>query len=101
MKRAIDIDSVFSPGGGLDAVLPSYSFRDGQLEMAESHDYEFTFTWSVEGRNVTIDNWSDDLNGGGSVYWDFYEGEISPTFDSLSLTKTNYNSYDFTLIPRA
>ena len=34
MKRAIDIDSVFSPGGGLDAVLPSYSFRDGQLEMA-------------------------------------------------------------------
>ncbi len=35
MKRAIDIDSVFSPGGGLDAVLPSYSFRDGQLEMAE------------------------------------------------------------------
>ena len=72
-----------------------------QLEMAESRDYEFTFTWSVEGRNVTIDNWSDDLNGGGPVYWDFYEGEISPTFDSLALTKTNYNSYDFTLIPRA
>lgn len=72
-----------------------------QLEMAENRDYEFTFTWSVEGRNVTIDNWSDDLNGGGAVYWDFYEGEISPTFDSLTLTKTNYNSYDFTLIPRA
>lgn len=72
-----------------------------QLEMAGNRDYEFTFTWSVEGRNVTIDNWSDDLNGGGPVYWDFYEGEISPTFDSLTLTKTNYNSYDFTLIPRA
>ena len=72
-----------------------------QLEMAENRDYEFTFTWSVEGRNVTIDNWSDDLNGGGPVYWDFYEGEISPAFDSLTLTKTNYNSYDFTLIPRA
>lgn len=72
-----------------------------QLERSPTRDYEFTFTWSVEGRNVTIDNWSDDLNGGGPVYWDFYEGEISPAFDSLTLTKTNYNSYDFTLIPRS
>lgn len=71
-----------------------------QLERSPTRDYEFTFDWSVDGRNVTIDNWSDDLNGEGAVYWDFYEGEISPTFDSLTLTKTNYNSYGFTPIPR-
>ena len=31
----MDIDSIFSPGGALEAALPSYSFREGQLEMAE------------------------------------------------------------------
>ena len=31
----MDIQSIFSPGGELDSALPSYSFRDGQLEMAE------------------------------------------------------------------
>ncbi len=71
-----------------------------QLERSPTRDYEFTFDWSVEGRNLAIDNWSDDLNGGGAVYWDFYEGEISPAFDSLTITKTNGNYYDFTPIPR-
>ena len=31
----MDIDSIFSPGGALEAALPSYSFRESQLEMAE------------------------------------------------------------------
>ena len=30
----MDIESVFSPGGELEAALPGYSFREGQLEMA-------------------------------------------------------------------
>ena len=31
----MDIESIFSPGGELERSLPSYSFRDGQLEMAK------------------------------------------------------------------
>ena len=34
----MNIESVFSPGGELDSVLPSYSFRSGQLEMARLVD---------------------------------------------------------------
>lgn len=33
-ERAMDLDSVFSPGGMLEKALPSYSFRESQYEMA-------------------------------------------------------------------
>ena len=31
----MDISHIFSPGGELDSALPSFSYREGQLEMAE------------------------------------------------------------------
>ena len=34
----MDIESIFSPGGELERTLPGYSYREGQLEMAELVD---------------------------------------------------------------
>ena len=46
----MDIESVFSPGGELDSVLPSYSFRSGQLEMARLVDEAIR-----EGKHLVVE----------------------------------------------
>ena len=46
----MDIDSIFSPGGELDSILPSYSFRSGQLEMAQLVEKAIS-----EGRHLVIE----------------------------------------------
>ena len=46
----MDIQSIFSPGGELDRALPSYSFRDGQLEMAELVDKAIR-----EGKHLVVE----------------------------------------------
>lgn len=86
---------------GTDSDITIKFYDDGtgyEKEITSGTTYEYNFEWSVDGREVTIDNWGPELNGGLDVYYEFFGGTISPNFDRLTLDMEGHD-FDFVPVP--
>lgn len=86
---------------GTTAEITIRFYEDGtgyEKEDGDAGVFEYNFEWSVDGREVTIDNWGPELNGGAEVWYAFYGGTISPNFDRLTLDMEGHD-FDFVPVP--
>ncbi len=86
---------------GTTAEITIRFYEDGtgyEKEDGDAGVFEYNFEWSVDGREVTIDNWGPELNGGAEVWYAFYGGTISPNFDRLTLDMEGHD-FEFAPVP--
>lgn len=86
---------------GTTSEITIHFYEDGtgyEKEEGSAGVYEYNFEWSVDGRTLSIDNWSPELNGGYDVFYAFYSGTISPNFDRLTLEMEGHD-FEFAPVP--